>query len=408
MDILHCDLNNFFASVEQAVNPELKAKYIAVSGDPNRRSGIILAKNTAAKQMGVQTGEAIWQAKRKCPQLVCVPPHYEYYVHFSQRVRAIYEMYTDRIEPFGMDECWLDVTHSKVFGTPFEIAEKIRERVKAETDLTVSVGVSFTKTFAKLGSDLKKPDATTVIDRNNYKQVVWTLPVQEMLFIGKNTAKALNAMGIVTLGDLANANTLALKKRFGIVGERMQKSALGQDDDEQVRPVNEERPAKSVGHGTTTLRDMCSYQDADVVMMFLCDMVATRLRRYGLQGNVVHLYIRHSDLSTEGKQCQVPTTFVADNIYHCAQYLLREIWKPQSHLPLRSLSVQVSGLMPVCAGVQLNIFDTDSEKTEMLQYSVDKIRNKFGYDAIKRASLLNNDLLSNKNFAEEDLLPFKR
>ena len=192
MDILHCDLNNFYASVEQAINPQLKGKFVAVSGNPATRSGIILAKNTAAKQMGVKTGEAIWEAKQKCPQLVCVPPHFEYYSHFSKRVREIYEQYTDRVEGFGLDECWLDVTHSKIFGTPFEIAEKLRSEVRQKTGLTISVGVSFTKTFAKLGSDLKKPDATTVISRENFKKVVWPLSVGEMLFIGPHTSQKLN------------------------------------------------------------------------------------------------------------------------------------------------------------------------------------------------------------------------
>ncbi|MCX4286671.1 MAG: DNA polymerase IV, partial [Clostridia bacterium] len=211
-----------------------------------------------------------------------------------------YERYTDRVEGFGLDECWLDVTHSKIFGTPFEIAEKIRAEVKRETGLTISVGVSFTKTFAKLGSDLKKPDATTVISRDNYREVVWKLPVADMLLIGKRTAAKLNEMGIYTLGDLANGSVVALKKRFGIVGERLYKSARGEDEDE-VRNASAEREIKSVSHGTTALRDMITYADADKVIFYLSDMVATRLRRYGYIGDVVHLYIRYNDLTHEGK-----------------------------------------------------------------------------------------------------------
>lgn len=407
MDILHCDLNNFYATVEQTLNPDLQGKYIAVSGNPNARHGIILAKNTAAKKCGVQTGEAIWQAKQKCPQLICVPPHFEYYVHFSKRVREIYERYTDKVEGFGLDECWLDVTHSKLFGTPFEIAEKIREDVKRETGLTISVGVSFTKTFAKLGSDLKKPDATSVISRENYKDVAWSLPASDMLFIGKHTYAKLNEMGIYTIGDLANASLAALKKRFGVVGERMWHAARGEDD-EPVSQVGSERQMKSVSHGTTTLRDMVTYDDADKVILILCDMVATRLRRYGYMGSVVHLDVRHNDLTHASKQSKVQRTNVADDIYEVAARLLRQIWRGQTDIPLRSLTVAVSGLTEVCEGYQLSLFNVRGEKDQQLEFSVDKIRKKFGYGAITRASVLDNDLISRKDISDEDLLPFKR
>ena len=407
MDILHCDLNNFYASVEQTLNPDLKGKYIAVSGNPDARHGIILAKNTAAKKMGVQTGEAIWQAKQKCPELVCVAPHFEYYVHFSKRVRAIYERYTDKVEGFGLDECWLDVTHSGIFGTPFEIAEKIREDVKRETGLTISVGVSFTKTFAKLGSDLKKPDATSVISRENYQTVAWSLPASDMLFIGKHTYAKLNEMGIYTIGDLAKANLFALTKRFGVVGERMRRAARGEDE-EEVTDAGFERQVKSVSHGITTLRDMVGYDDADKVIFWLSDMVATRLRRYGYMGNVVHLDIRYNDLTHASKQSKVPATNVADDVYDVATKLLRQIWRGKRDIPLRSLTVAVSGLTEVCQGYQLSLFDVRDEKDQQLEFSVDKIRKKYGFNAITRASILDNDLLSPKSFAEEDLLPFKR
>lgn len=408
MNILHCDLNNFYASVEQTLNPELKGKYIAVSGNPEARHGIILAKNTAAKKCGVQTGEVIWQAKQKCPQLICVAPHFEYYVHYSKRVRAIYERYTDKVEGFGLDECWLDVTHSKLFGTPYEIAEKIRADVKRETGLTISVGVSFTKTFAKLGSDLKKPDATSVISRENYKTVAWPLPANDMLYIGKHTFAHLNEMGIYTIGDLANASVLSLKKRFGVSGERMWRAARGEDDDEQVSESHSEREIKSVSHGTTALRDMITYDDADKVIFVLSDMVATRLRRYGYMGSVIHLYIRHNDLTHAGKQRKMPLTNVADDVYKTANKLLREIWRGKTDKPLRSLTVSVSGLTEVYVGAQMSLFDDPDDKSQQLEFSVDKIRKKYGFGAITRASILDNDLLSRKDFSDEDLLPFKR
>ena len=407
MDVLHCDLNNFYASVEQTIDPTLVGKAIAVSGNPKTRSGIILAKNSLAKSMGVQTGEAIWQAKKKCPNLVCVPPHFEYYVHYSKAVRKIYEQYTDKVEGFGLDECWLDVTHCKIFGTPFEIAEKIRHQVRAETGLTISVGVSFTKTFAKLGSDLKKPDATTEINRQNYKDIVWNLPVEDMLFIGRQTKAKLNRMGIFNLGQLANASTEALTKAFGVIGERMQRSAKGEDE-EPVRNCDVQREIKSVSHGITTLRDMQTFQDAHQVIEFLSDMVATRLRRYGFFGNIVHLDIRRNNLTHESRQCHLPQTNNSADIYRMACLLLAEMWKASDDLPLRSLSVSMGGLCDVGGMAQLGIFDEMDERALQLEFSVDQIRKKFGYNAIKKASLLACDLVTDKMFSEEDLLPFKR
>ena len=408
MDVLHCDLNNFYASVEQTINPALKGKAVAVSGNPETRSGIILAKNTMAKNMGVKTGEVIWQAKQKCPDLVCVPPHFEYYVHYSKAVRKIYEQYTDKVEGFGLDECWLDVTDSKIFGTPFEIAEKIRNQVREETGLTISVGVSFTKTFAKLGSDLKKPDATTEISKENYKNIVWPLPVQDMIFIGRQTQNKLNHMGIFNLGQLARASTKALVQAFGVVGERMQKSARGEDV-EPVRNCDVQREIKSVSHGITTLRDMETFKDAHQVIEFLSDMVATRLRRYGFFSNLIHLDIRRNNLMHESRQCHVPPTNNHEDIFKAACRLLADMWQTkQEDLPLRSLSVGAGGLTDVGGSVQLCMFDERSERALQLELSVDQIRKKFGFGAIKKASMLHCDLLTDKMFSEEDLLPFKR
>ena len=408
MDVLHCDLNNFYASVEQTINPALKGKAVAVSGNPETRSGIILAKNTMAKNMGVKTGEVIWQAKQKCPDLVCVPPHFEYYVHYSKAVRKIYEQYTDKVEGFGLDECWLDVTDSKIFGTPFEIAEKIRNQVREETGLTISVGVSFTKTFAKLGSDLKKPDATTEINKENYKNIVWPLPVQDMIFIGRQTQNKLNHMGIFNLGQLARASTKALVQAFGVVGERMQKSARGEDV-EPVRNCDVQREIKSVSHGITTLRDMETFKDAHQVIEFLSDMVATRLRRYGFFSNLIHLDIRRNNLTHESRQCHVPPTNNHEDIFKAACRLLADMWQTkQEDLPLRSLSVGAGGLTDVGGSVQLCMFDERSERALQLELSVDQIRKKFGFGAIKKASMLHCDLLTDKMFSEEDLLPFKR
>lgn len=407
MDILHCDLNNFYASVECAENPDLRGKFVAVSGNPEHRHGIILAKNTAAKQMGVKTGEAIWQAKQKCPELICVPPHFDLYVHYSHRVKEIYSRYTDLIQSFGLDECWLDVTHSKIFGTPAEIADMLRRQVKEETGLTISVGVSFNKVFAKLGSDLKKPDATTVIDRDNFKQKVWPLETSEMLFIGGKTKEKLRSMGIITIGDLALANTSALKRVFGINGEKMQRCALGLDDD-KVNPNSHTDTVKSVGHGTTTLRDMTTYDDAERVIAYLSEMVATRLRRYGMQCNTVHLSLRYNNLTHVGKQCKVYCTCVAQEISAAALSLLHKLWNPENQLPLRSLSVTASDLAKMGNCLQMSLFNIQDEKKQRLEFSLDQIRKKYGFTAITRANYIGNDLISDKFCGEEDLLPFRR
>ncbi len=405
-DILHCDLNNFFASVE-CVENNITDKYVAVSGNPDARHGIILAKNTAAKEMGVKTGEAIWEARKKCPELVCVPPHYHSYAHYSNIVRNIYCRYTDLVESFGLDECWLDVTHSKIFGSAYEIAQKLRETVKKETGLTISVGVSFNKVFAKLGSDMKKPDAVTVITPDNYKQKVWPLKVSEMIFIGKRTERKLNSMGIFTLGELANADTALLQRTFGINGVKMQRCAQGLDD-EPVHQEQTEREIKSVGHGTTTLRDMTTRKDVEQVVTFLSEMVATRLRRYGMTGSVVHAHIRHNDLSCLGKQTTIHSTFVAKEIADTAMRLIDQLWHEGTSLPLRSLSVSVGCLTPVGYARQESIFDTHDEKRERLEFSLDQIRKKFGFASIGKANLLGNNLIGDKTFDEEDLLPFRK
>lgn len=404
MDILHCDLNNFYASVECAENPELTGKCVAVSGNPEHRHGIILAKNQAAKQMGVKTGEAIWQAKQKCPDLVCVPPQFELYSHYSKAVREIYLQYTDKVETFGLDECWLDVTHSKAFGTPQEIADKLRKEVKEKTGLTISVGVSFTKTFAKLGSDLKKPDATTVISRENYKEAIWNLPVNEMLYIGAKTKAKLNSIGIFTLGELANANPTMLKKTFGVNGIKIWQCARGEDT-EPVSLYTAERQVKSVGHGTTTIRDMTTRQDVEQIVVFLSEMVATRLRKYGLLATTVHVDLRNAQLQHASMQRAVHPTFVASDIASIAMQLADKLWDGK---PLRSLTVSTAGLIPVSSNVQESLFEERDERKQNLEIAIDQIRKKYGFFAIKKANLLGNDLVCDKFSDDEDLIPFKR
>ena len=253
--ILHCDMNNFYASVECMLNPELKNKPVAVCGSVEERHGIVLAKNYAAKAFGVSTGEAIWQAKQKCQDLVIVEPHYEQYMKFSKLARGIYGRYTDQIEPYGMDECWLDVTGSGCMGTGFEIADEIRRTVKFELGLTISAGVSFNKIFAKLGSDMKKPDAITCIEADSFREKIWCLPASDLLGVGRATEKILSGYGIQTIGEFASTSDDFLKCRLGKNGLAIKKYANGLDDSPVMRS-DFVSPVKSIGHGITTMQDL--------------------------------------------------------------------------------------------------------------------------------------------------------
>jgi DNA polymerase-4 len=281
--ILHCDLNGFFASVELLERPDLRDRPVAVCGDPKLRHGIILAKNEAAKAFGVKTAETVWQAVKKCPGLVLLPAHHEKYVYYSRLVNEIYLRYTDLVEPFGIDESWLDITGSMhLFGASgASVADGIRRTVREELGLTVSVGVSFNKVFAKLGSDYKKPDATTVIDRDNFRSLVWPLPAEDLLFVGKAAAKLLCGYGISTIGDLAAFNRDALVSLLGRQGAQLHDYATG-GEHSPVAPAGIRPVPKSVGNGLTFPRDLIGPDEIRKGLEPLSDSVAMRLRRYGL------------------------------------------------------------------------------------------------------------------------------
>ncbi len=410
--ILHVDLNNFYASVECIGHPELLLRPLAVCGDPENRHGIVLAKNQLAKSLGVKTGETVREAQRKCGgNLLTVPPHFNKYVYYSKKVREIYYSFTDEIETFGLDECWLDVTGSqKLFGSGKEIADKIREKVKSELDLTVSVGVSFTKVFAKLGSDMKKPDATTVISRENFKQLVWPLPAEEMLFIGRKTIEKLHLINIFTIGDLANADTEVLKQKFGVVGLRMQKDARGIEEG-RVLKYDEKTPVKSVGNGITTKRDMVNDDDVRTVISYLADTVATRLRSYGLAASGVAIAIRDCGLSGFIRQTALPyPTSSADEIGKECFELFKKNYDLATEKPIRTLTVSTFNLMSGGDLFQPSLFFDDRiDEEKSLGSAVDKIREKFGGTAISKASMLSSsDLLGTVTKEDDDMLPFQR
>ena len=401
--ILHCDLNNFYASVEQKLHPEHDGLPLAVCGNPKVRHGIVLAKNQLAKEAGVQTGEAIWISKQKCPDIVFVPPHYNEYVRISKQIYDVYSSYTDRVESFGIDECWLDVTESKLlFGDGKKIADELRARIKSEFGLTISVGVSFTKTLAKLGSDLKKPDATTVLDRASYMSRIGKMSPSELIMIGKRTAKKLETLNIHTIEQLASADRQMLRYHFGIIADNMIDSALGIEHDE-VKRYDDIRVPKSVSNGTTTPRDIKDGEEAKIVIYALSEMVATRLRKYNLLANGISLSIKDPQLKWVSRQA--PLESATSNASDLAKAAMEQLIKMHDfNDPLRAITVCAIRLCDR-KEIQLSLFDEQLEKTDKLEQSIDKIRGKYGYNAVKRGLLLD-DTLTQSLHDDDDFRPF--
>lgn len=404
---MHCDLNNFYASVETLLNPDFKDKPLAVCGDPKLRHGVVLAKSYPAKACGVKTGDTVIEARRKCPDIIFTPPHHSIYADYSRKVFEIYTRFTDRVEPFGLDECWLDVTAStKLFGDGKTIADNIREIIKTEIGLTASVGVSFNKIFAKLGSDMKKPDATTLITRENFKEKIWNLKANELIMIGSNTYKKLNDLNIFTIGDLANADINLMKKNFGIIGEKLVLNARGEDS----TPVSLEydhTPPKSIGHGTTLKEDVHSFNEIKPVIVALSEMVATRLRRHNMLTNGIHLNIKDNAFNDVNKQALLPSyTDSATDISDAVCELFQKIYNFNKQLPVRMISVAVYNLTEREDGVQASMFE--HEKLSQLEHSVDKIRERYGYNILKRGILLENTFLcDNMKPFDDDAKPFR-
>ncbi|MBQ1827519.1 MAG: DNA polymerase IV [Erysipelotrichaceae bacterium] len=390
--ILHCDLNSFYASVEQLYHPELRGKPLAVAGSAEHRHGIILAKNQLAKKKGVITAEAIWQAKRKCPDLVILEPHYDRYQLFSSRVKSMFLEYTDLVESFGLDEAWLDVTGSTMFGDGKQIADTLRARIRSELGITASVGVSFNKIFAKLGSDLRKPDYTTVISKDNYKQIVWPLEVDEMLYVGKSAKARLNAFGIRTIGELANEDPEDLKKYFGKNGLLLWKYANGLDES-QVMPFGYQEEAKSISNNMTSVRDLKTYQDADLILLREADRLSSQLRKENVRCKEVSVVFRDNRLKSTVHQVQLDQpSDLSSEIYHAARKIMRKYWNLE--IPLRSIGIRVGKL---CDGDidQLSLFTDASyrEKQQKLEKTIDDIRSRFGRESIQRLAWLSDPKL---------------
>ena len=385
--ILHVDLNNFYASVECLYRPEIRDKPVIVCGDIEARHGIVLAKNYPAKALGVKTGEAIWQAKQKCPGLVAVQADFKKYLRFSRLARAIYADYTNQIEPFGIDEGWLDVSGTeKMFGTGTEIADVIRKRLRNELGLTGSVGVSWNKIFAKLGSDMKKPDATTVINQDNFRQTVWLLPVGDLLYVGHSTQRKLGNRAIHTIGDLAKRDVNDLKLLLGIWGETLWHFANGLDS-APVKQAGEESIVKSVGNSTTTPRDLINNEDVKLILYVLAESVAARLRKHGLKCKTVSISVRDNDLISFERQgkAQGPT-FLSDDIAQKAMELFIENYRWNN--PIRSLGVRGNDLVTADGHLQLDLFDNSNLNAEVLAQTIDCLRERFGHYSVQRCSML--------------------
>lgn len=393
--ILHCDCNSFFASVETVLNPAYAGVPMAVCGSERDRRGIVLAKNEAAKRFGIETAETVWSARRKCPDLVIAPPHYDAYQDFSERINRIYGRYTDLVEPFSIDESWLDVTGSRaLFGDGPTIAESIRAAVEAEIGVTVSIGVSFNKIFAKMGSDYKKPNAITIITRDNYRQILHPLPVGDLIFIGRSTAEALRAVNIRTVGDLAGASRSFLVSRFGKHGEMMHDYANGIDPSPVV-PAEERGMPKSVGNGMTFRRDIESREEIRTALEALSEDVAARLRRAGLRACTVAVSIRDAFLQTISRQGPLPRpTDLTRELSEAALSLLLAAWTVGR--PIRSLTVTATHLIRNTEGCEpISFFDGDlaerRERSAHIEDVKDRIRARFGRGSITSGAVLGSD-----------------
>ena len=387
--ILHCDCNSFYASVESLDRPALRAVPMAVCGDPKSRHGIILAKNEPAKGFGIRTAETVAQALRKCPQLVLVPPHHERYAQISRLINDIYGSYTDQVEPFSIDESWLDVTGSlHLFGTGRQIADELRRRVREEIGITISVGVSFNKIFAKLGSDYQKPDATTVITRDDFRDILWPLPAEDMVFVGEVSAQALAAHGIRTIGDMAAAGRERMRAVLGSAGETLWTYAMGLDGS-RVRRADETPPPRSIGCGTTFSHDLAGERALRAGLLPLCERVGARLRAHKLYCTTVQVQIRDPFFKTVSRQQRLPApTSVTRELYEAAAALV--LRQCGGGAPVRMLTVTATGLTDCCAA-QMRLIGDGTEahlRGERLDSALDGIRARFGEDAIAPARTL--------------------
>ena len=395
--ILHVDCNKFYASVECSLDPTLRDKPVVVGGHEASRHGIVLTKNEIASHYGIATGETLWSARRKCPDLVTVPPHFPLYHKYSQLVRNILREYTPSVEPFGLDEAWMDITHCR--RDPVEVAHEIRQRIKKELGITVSIGVSFNKTFAKLGSDYKKPDAVTVFSRENYRELVWPLSAGELIYVGRATRQKLEERFIFTIGDLARTDPGLLQSLLGKWGPALHAIANGRDN-QPVIPSEDSADAQSVSNGMTTPRDLTDDRDVQRVLMVLCESVGRRLREQHFVGKTIELHLRDNQLNTRSHRVTLDHYVQSTNDIEAAAFeLFKDSYRWQR--PLRSITVGVSTLEAEDAPCQLDMIESAGrEKREQLDRAVDCLRERFGDKVIRRAILLEDPDLTGESTYE--------
>ncbi len=387
--ILHADMNNCYASIETKLNPKLKGIPLAVCGRREDRHGIVLAKSQEAKVLGVKTGEAIWEAQLKCPNLLIVPPNYDEYLKHSKWARDIYYDYSNQVEPYGIDECWLDVSGSlHLFGKGRDIAEEIRSRIKKELGITVSIGVSFNKIFAKLGSDMKKPDAVTEISRKDFKEKIWNLPVEELLGVGKASKKKLNRLMFFTIGDLARGDPDLIRMKLGINGVYLWNYANGRDYS-SVTDRDYRAPVKSVGRGITTTEDLENNLEVYRIFRELSFGVSKALRSYGYLAGGIQISVKNNNLISKQYQKQISypslsSTILAEEAYDL--FLEKYSWES----PIRALTIRAINLIGEKNGSQLSFYEDYSKliKREKVDDAFFKIRERFGDYSISYAGLM--------------------
>lgn len=401
--ILHIDMNNYYASVESMYNPELKKNPLAVCGDPVNRHGIVLAKNELAKRFGVKTGEAIWEAKLKCPRLVIVPPQYSRYIRFSRLARRIYAEYSDRVEPFGLDENWVELTHcSRSDGEA--VAEELRCRIRRDLGLTVSIGVSYNKIFAKLGSDMKKPDAVTVIRRDSFREKVWPLPVSDLLGVGPATTRKLGRIGIRTIGALANLEPVLLRKLFGVIGLMLHDFANGKDTS-PVAIEGRELPIKSIGNSITAAHDLTHETEIRAVAQMLAESVAARLRDAGYLAGTIAVSLRDYQLYNFERQMPLakPTQLAAELTEAASALLLANFREGQW---IRSLGVRASNLIPAADMRQLSFLADELARESRLAFeqTMDSLRERYGGLIVRSGLSLMDRTLTEHSIKAENII----
>lgn len=400
--ILHSDINSCYASIEHLHHPELSGKPLAVGGDPEKRHGIVLTADYMAKKRGVKTGMALWQAKQVCPEITFISPRMDLYLRFSRMAHEICGEYTDLQEPYGIDESWLDVTNScSLKGDGYQIAQEISNRMKKELGITVSVGVSFNKIFAKLGSDYKKPDAITTMYESEFRMKAWELPVSDLLYVGRSTNKKLESLGIRTIGGLAQMDEKILQSRLGKMGAVLWAFANGYDDS-PVKRENTSAPIKSIGNSTTTPKELETDEDVKIMLYILSESVAVRLRENGFRCRTVEISIRDNELYSFTRQCKLDNASnITGEIASMAYRLFKANYRWDK--PIRSVGVRGADLVNDNYMEQLDLFcDFQMREKQMkMDVAVDDIRRRFGFYSIQRGLMYRDRALSAVNVKED-------